>query len=327
MHDASTGGLSPIVPISIMRCPVTGSPLALGPDGLTTPSGVTYPVIAGVPVLVSSDLSVFSPAEVIRREYVAATPPPWLQVMRRAIPKRSLGIGTEERFERFETRLSMGTSGRPRILVVGGGKIGSGMKQFAGSAEIDLIATDVYLSPQVKVVCDGHHLPFKDESFDGVVIQAVLEHVLDPTRVVDEIYRVLRPNGLVYAETPFMQQVHEGAFDFTRWTESGHRRLFRRFIALERGAVGGPGSALLWSLCSFARSIPPRHSRRVVILEKLTLFAFFWLKYLDRKLINHPSAIDAAAGVYFLGAKADDPIADSEIIQGYLGVVGRPVRG
>jgi ubiquinone/menaquinone biosynthesis C-methylase UbiE len=32
-----------------------------------------------------------------------------------------------------------------------------------------------------------------------VWIQAVLEHVLDPPIVVAEIYRVLRPGGLVYA--------------------------------------------------------------------------------------------------------------------------------
>ena len=34
-------------------------------------------------------------------------------------------------------------------------------------------------------------------SFDGVMIQAVLEHVLEPTRVVAEIHRVLKPDGLL----------------------------------------------------------------------------------------------------------------------------------
>jgi len=57
--------------------------------------------------------------------------------------------------------------------------------------------------------------------FDAVWIQAVLEHVLDPVRVVAEIHRVLRPGGLVYSEIPFMQEVHEGAYDFTRFRLSG----------------------------------------------------------------------------------------------------------
>jgi 2-polyprenyl-3-methyl-5-hydroxy-6-metoxy-1,4-benzoquinol methylase len=45
---------------------------------------------------------------------------------------------------------------------------------------------------------------FGDGTCDAVVVQAVLEHVLQPDVVVAEIHRVLRPDGLVYAETPFM---------------------------------------------------------------------------------------------------------------------------
>jgi ubiquinone/menaquinone biosynthesis C-methylase UbiE len=69
-------------------------------------------------------------------------------------------------------------------------------------------------------VADGHQLPIADGSVDGVWIQAVLEHVLDPSIVVQEIHRVLTPGGVVYAETPFMQPVHEGAYDFTRFSLS-----------------------------------------------------------------------------------------------------------
>ena len=64
-------------------------------------------------------------------------------------------------------------------------------------------------------------MPFKE--IDLVIIQAVLEHVMYPNKVVSEIYRVLKNDGLIYSETPFMQQVHEGPYDFSRFTESGHR--------------------------------------------------------------------------------------------------------
>ena len=67
---------------------------------------------------------------------------------------------------------------------------------------------------------------------------------------------MLKGRGVVYAETPFMQQVHMGPYDFTRFTHSGHRRLFRRFEEVESGAVCGPGMALAWAyqyfLLSFA---------------------------------------------------------------------------
>lgn len=112
---------------------------------------------------------------------------------------------------------------RPRILVIGGGARGSGADALYGDNSVELIGTDIYASTNTAIVADGHKLPFIDSSFDGVWIQAVLEHVLDPPVVVGEIYRVLRPGGMVYADTPFMQQVHEGAYDFTRYTLSGHR--------------------------------------------------------------------------------------------------------
>ena len=79
------------------------------------------------------------------------------------------------------------------------------------------------------LICDANDIPFENGSFDGVVLQAALEHVADPYRCVEETHRVLKEKGLVYAETAFMQQVHGGRYDFTRFTRLGHRRLFRRF--------------------------------------------------------------------------------------------------
>jgi SAM-dependent methyltransferase len=117
----------------------------------------------------------------------------------------------------------------PTILVVGGGTIGEGISALYEARGVTIVGVDVYASPNITIICDGHKLPFADECFDGVVIQAVLEHVLEPRSVVDEIHRVLNPNGIVYAETPFMQQVHEKAYDFTRFTLTGHRWLFRNF--------------------------------------------------------------------------------------------------
>ena len=104
------------------------------------------------------------------------------------------------------------------MLIVGGGILGFGAGALASSPLVGLIETDVYIGRSTAVVCDAHDLPFADGSFDAVVIQAVLEHVIDPVRAVAELHRVLRPRGLIYSEVPFRQQVHEGAYDFTRWT-------------------------------------------------------------------------------------------------------------
>ena len=46
-------------------------------------------------------------------------------------------------------------------------------------------------------------LPFKNEVFDRVICAALLEHVLKPEMIADEITRVLKPSGKVIIVVPF----------------------------------------------------------------------------------------------------------------------------
>ena len=49
---------------------------------------------------------------------------------------------------------------------------------------------------------DALNLPFPDASFDRIVVSEVLEHIDDDAGVLAEIYRVLRPGGIVAATVP-----------------------------------------------------------------------------------------------------------------------------
>lgn len=73
---------------------------------------------------------------------------------------------------------------------------------------------------------DGHALPFADETFDVVFSQAVMEHMRDPYRASREIMRVLKPGGLVYAESAFMQPLHAVPYHFFNTTPWGFESLF-----------------------------------------------------------------------------------------------------
>ena len=186
----------------------------------------------------------------------------------------------------------------PRILVVGGGEVGPGVSIILDNENIEVVSTDIYSSPQVHVISDAHYLPFKDNSFDGVWIQAVLEHVVEPHLVVSEIYRVLKEGGVVYAETPFMQPVHEGAFDFTRFTHLGHIMLFRNFVPLSDGCVQGPLNAFIWNLKYLVWAVS--RSKNVARLVSIAFHTIlFPLKYSLRK----NSEFDNASGYFFMGRK------------------------
>jgi SAM-dependent methyltransferase len=224
----------------------------------------------------------------------------------------SVQAPTEKNATRFVAEVKL-LAAKPRILVIGGGVVGHRAHALYDDPGVCVIGSDVYKSALTHVVADGHLLPIETGSLQGVWIQAVLEHVLDPNKVVSEIHRVLAPNGIVYAETPFMQQVHEGPYDFTRFTPSGHRWLFRQFEGIDNGVTSGPGTVLLWSIRYLAGAI--FRSYRIGTLAAL---AFFWVRYLDL-IVSKSYSIDGPSGVYFLGRASSRSMTHSEILIFYAG--------
>ncbi|RIK75355.1 methyltransferase type 11 [candidate division KSB1 bacterium] len=296
------------------------------PAELACPAcGRSYPSVRGVPILINEDNSIFSIQDYVQpntqseqldkhvRQRGGLT-----QRLRALIPQNVKNIGADENYARFAHALLERTP-QPLVLVIGAGAEGAGMSQILKNPTLRFINTEIFIASNIHLVVDGHDIPLQAESVDGVIIQAVLEHVVDPARVVQEIYRVLKPNGLVYAETPFMQQVHMGRYDFTRFTHLGHRRLFRQFDEIASGAACGAGSVLAWSIehffLSFAGS--KRALRAVIIL--ITRLLFFWLPYLDKLTIKSTATLDAASSYYFLGSKGFQTLPDRLLIQQYRG--------
>lgn len=74
------------------------------------------------------------------------------------------------------------------------------------------------------VFADGAKLPFKEACFDTVVCLEVLEHVAEPSQVIHEISRVLKPGGLGFISMPFLYPLHDAPYDFQRYTAYGLRR-------------------------------------------------------------------------------------------------------
>lgn len=272
-----------------------------------------FPVVAGVPALVDFERSVLDAA---RLRAVAGASEVWrspfaARLRRLLHPPNTTAPAKVARM--LELLRADDDSRNPRLLVVGGGTVGDGLEQLYVDPTVDLISFDVYASPATQFIADGHAIPLAADSVDGVVVQAVLEHVLEPTVVAAEIERVLRVGGLVYADTPFLQQVHEGPYDFTRFTDSGHRYLFRGFERLDSGPVAGAGTALRWSVGHFVRALT-----RSRLLGRIAALAFFWLSHLD-DVLDQGHSLDGASSVYFFGRKTGRSITRAEIIDYYQG--------
>lgn len=304
---------------SIAACPACKGSLEVGPQLTCAPCGLEFPVVDGIPILIDEANSIFSIEDFKQGRPTTYGSPlkGWKRLVSKFIPSISLNLGSDQNYKNFFERLRAKRS-RPRVLILGGAIEGQGLDLEPIADQFEFVETDVSFGPRTGIICDAHDLPFKNESFDGVIAQAVLEHVLDPFRCVEEMERVLVSNGLVYAETPFMQQVHMGRFDFLRFSHLGHRRLFRRFSEVSSGAIGGPAMTLAWTYSYFLRGLFVNKT-----LQKAA-FAFgnltsFYLKYLDPLLKERPGTYDSASAYYFMGTKDGKTIDDRELIMNYKG--------
>jgi SAM-dependent methyltransferase/uncharacterized protein YbaR (Trm112 family) len=278
-----------------------------------------FPIVDNIPILINEDVSVFGVRDILRRRTRQGVSRNWQDRLRqngkwliRFVP----AIGTNWKAKRNIGRLRqllLTKHSRPVVLIIGSGEGDADLEVNLASAKVTLVRFDVYFAPGIDMIADSHDLPFKAESFDAIVCQSVLEHVADPYRCVNEIRRALKAGGIVYAEIPFMQQVHAKAHDFTRFTLSGLRRLFRGFEVIDAGVEGGPGMALAWSISWFFRSLSASLAMEVFVYFVLPFF-IFWLKYIDYFIIDAPRAADAASELYFLGRRCDSVTPDRQII-------------
>jgi hypothetical protein len=95
-----------------------------------------------------------------------------------------------------------------------------------------------------------------------VLSQAVLEHVPDPHKAIDELRRVLKPDGILYIEIAFMQPLHAVPSHYFNVTSYGLEHLLRDWEVLEQGVFTGLHDTFEW----FARCVD---AERKVGKEKL----------------------------------------------------------
>ncbi len=74
-------------------------------------------------------------------------------------------------------------------------------KRFRKQGNLEYTTTDL-LSPLADVKADICNLPFKDQSFDIILCNHVLEHIPDDTKAMEELYRVLKKGGWGIFQVP-----------------------------------------------------------------------------------------------------------------------------
>jgi len=87
--------------------------------------------------------------------------------------------------------------------------------------------TTVDISDNCDFKCnlETESLPFEDNSVETIFCFNVLEHIYNHKNVINEVYRVLKPNGKFYISVPFLLNKHADPYDFFRYTDTTLDRL------------------------------------------------------------------------------------------------------
>ncbi|HYL77695.1 MAG TPA: methyltransferase domain-containing protein [Bryobacteraceae bacterium] len=162
--------------------------------------------------------------------------------------------------------------------------VGGGGQQVDGYVNLDLFAI-----PGVDIAADAQQLPFPSDTFARVECDAVLEHVRDPDRVMREIERVLKREGMVHVVTPFCHPFHEYPKDYRRFTLDGLKELAGSLEVVAEGWRTGPTATLLIFFLEYVKLLLPFRAWRVVSHGVLG-WLLFPLRYLDLALLRSPQA-------------------------------------
>lgn len=168
----------------------------------------------------------------------------------------------------------------------------------------DVINIDIEPYPNVSIVADATRLPLKDRIADAVICESSLEHFQEPEKVVQEMGRILKSGGRLYASIPFIAGFHASPHDYYRWTEAGVQRLFSEFRPLEVGVGWGPTYALTsilreWLALVLSFNIGFFH--QVLVLLFTVIFAP--LNFMDYLFARFKLSKNIAFGFYFIGIK------------------------
>jgi SAM-dependent methyltransferase len=134
----------------------------------------------------------------------------------------------------------------------------------------------------------------------------LIEHLDSPEKLIQEIKRITKPQGMLYLVAPFILGFHSSPNDYYRWTDQGLIKLLRDFFEVKIEIIYGPTTAFTQVLSEWLAILFSFNSKTMHNILFITFMTIFTpIKYLDYLIGNFSSAKNIALG-FLATAKKND---------------------
>jgi len=187
------------------------------------------------------------------------------------------------------------------ILDIGGGSPFQGpLKQIDIATNTLYVCVDIRQSSKPTIIGDIMRLPFASNTVAGILNNAVLEHVPNPTQSITEIYRVLKPKASAYIGVPFVYPYHDQV-DYFRFSDDALRYLLRNFSTLSLSPLGNYAYVVLMFLTGFQFRLVKQLHWIVILIDKILAFLLF--RFSDKGRDYYKSLSRTVIGWYVKATK------------------------
>jgi SAM-dependent methyltransferase len=196
------------------------------------------------------------------RLYPRLTNPSWLILRKR-----------REIFQRWLDRLQ----GHDLAVLDIGGRIQPYRPLLEGRIR-SYVAADLLRTPLVSIVARAECLPLATGQFDVVICTQVLQYIPQPSAVVAEIYRVLKPGGVLLLSVPSACP-RDADHECWRFLPAVLRQLLANFetveVVPEGGSITGFFRSINFCLYIFARFPQVRSLFRYTVFPAVNVLGAF----------------------------------------------------
>jgi SAM-dependent methyltransferase len=138
----------------------------------------------------------------------------------------------------------------------------------------EYVGCDLIDGPGVERILNIHKIDLPSESVGTVIIADTLEHVEFVRNAMDEVYRILKPEGIVIMSSVMNFPIHNFPEDYWRFTPEGFKSLLRIFPVFFVDSVGN--STFPHTVVGIGRKSPVQDS-----MDEFKDRIFIWKQHYD----------------------------------------------